>query len=148
MFQLLRALEVWPHMVNFVNAVKAKKVTDPKSKSFETISSGYSDPLVPGKMAFFASVAKQITPFLTAFQTDKPMLPFMSTSLYTLLKSLMDRFIKSEGMAEATSVLKVLKIEPTDKEQQVDYLKVDVGFVAQQVLKENSSKLKGLGHAI
>ena len=76
------------------------------------------------------------------------MLPFMSTSLYTLLKSLMDRFIKSEGMAKATSVLKVLKIKPTDKEQQVDYLKVDVGFVAQQVLKENSSKLKGLGHAI
>ena len=86
-------------------------------------------------------MAKQITPFLTAFQTDKPMLPFMSTSLYTLLKSLMDRFIKSEVMAEATSILKVLKIKPTDKEQQVDYLKVDVGFVAQQMLKERSSKL-------
>ena len=65
----------------------------------------------------------------------------MSTSLYTLLKSLMDRFIKSEVMAEATSILKVLKIKPTDKEQQVDYLKVDVGFVAQQMLKERSSKL-------
>ena len=47
----------------------------------------------------------------------------------------------SEVMAEATSVLKVLKIKPTDKEQQVDYLKVDVGFVAQQMLKEKSSKL-------
>ena len=96
---------------------------------------------MPAKIAFFVSVAKQITPFLTAFQTDKPMLPFMSTSLYTLLKSLMGRFIKSELMAKATSVLKVLKIKPTDKEQQVDYLKVDVGFVAQQMLKEKSSKL-------
>jgi len=53
----------------------------------------------------------------------------------------MDEFIKSEVMAEATSVLKVLKIKPSDKEQQVDYLKVDVGFVAQQMLKEKSSKL-------
>lgn len=69
------------------------------------------------------------------------MLPFVSTSLYTLLKSLMDRFIKSEVMAEGTSVLKVVKITPTDKEQQVDYLKVDVCFVAQQMLKEKSSKL-------
>lgn len=69
------------------------------------------------------------------------MLPFVSTSLYTLLKSLMDRFIKSEVMAEATSVLKIVKITPTDKEPQVDYLKVDVGFVAQQMLKEKSSKL-------
>lgn len=91
-----RALEVWPHVVKFINAVKAKKVTDPKSKSYETISSACSDPLMPAKIAFFASVAKQITPFLTAFQTDKPMLPFMSTSLYTLLKSLMGGFIKSE----------------------------------------------------
>ena len=44
-------------------------------------------------------------------------------------------------MAEGTSVLKVVKITPTDKEQQVDYLKVDVCFVAQQMLKEKSSKL-------
>ena len=136
-----RALEVWPHIVKFVNAVKAKKVTDPKSKSYETVSSGCSDPLMPAKIAFFASVAKQITPFLTAFQTDKPMLPFMGTSLYTLLKSLMNRFVKSELVAEATSVLKLLKLKPTDKEQQVDYLNVDVGFVAQQMLKEQSRKL-------
>ena len=33
-------------MVKFVNPVKAKKVTDPKSKSYETISSGCSDPLM------------------------------------------------------------------------------------------------------
>lgn len=48
-----RALEVWPHIGKFVNAVKAKKVTDPKSKSYEAISSGCSDPLTPAKIAFF-----------------------------------------------------------------------------------------------
>ena len=121
--------------------MKEKKVSDPKSKSYETIKSSCSDPLMPPKIAFFASVAKLMTPFLTAFQTDKPMLPFMSTSLCTLLKSLMGRFIKNELMAEATSVLKILKIKPTDKEQQMENLKVDVGFVAQQMLKEKSSKL-------
>lgn len=134
-------LEVWPHIVKYVNAVKTKKVTDPKSKSYETVSSACSDPLMPAKIAFFASVAKQITPFLTAYQTDKPMLPFMSISLYTLLKSLMNRFLKSELVGEATSALKILKLKPTDKEQQVDYQKVDVGFVAQKFLKEQSSKL-------
>ena len=136
-----RALEVWPHIVKYVNAVKAKKVTDPKSKSYETISGSCCDPLMPAKIAFFASVAKQINPFLTAFQTDKPMLPFMSLSLYTLLKSLLNRFIKSELVIEATSPLKILKLKPTDKEQQLDYQKVDVGFVAQQMLKEKSGKL-------
>ena len=62
----------------------------------ETINSSFSGPLMPAKIDFFASVAKQITPFLTAFQTDKPMLPFMSNSLCTLLRSLMDMFVKKE----------------------------------------------------
>lgn len=53
----------------------------------------------------------------------------------------MNRFMKSQLVAEATSVLKILKLKPTDKERQVDYLKVDVGFVAQQMLNEKSSKL-------
>ena len=44
-------------------------------------------------------------------------------------------------MTEATSPLKILKLNPTDKEQHLDYQKVDVGFVAQQILKEKSAKL-------
>ena len=50
-------------------------------------------------------------------------------------------FVKSELVAEPTFVLKLLKLKPSDKEQQVDYLNVDVGFVAQQMLKEQSRKL-------
>ncbi|XP_073256117.1 uncharacterized protein [Porites lutea] len=44
------------------------------------------------------------------------------------------RSILSYG--NTTSPLKILKLKPTDKEQQLDYKKVDVGFVAQQMLKE------------
>ena len=40
----------------------------------------------------------------------------------------------------ATSPLKILKLKATDKEQQLDYKKVDVGVVAQQMLKEKSGK--------
>ena len=65
----------------------------------------------------------------------------MSIGLYTLLQSLLSRFIKGELVNEATSPLKILKLTPTDKEQQLDYQKVDVGFVAQQMLKEKSGKL-------
>ena len=63
-----RALEVWPHMVKFVNAVKAKKVTDPKSKSYETISSGCSDPLMPAKMAFLHQWQNRLHLFLLHFK--------------------------------------------------------------------------------
>ena len=93
------------------------------------------------KIAFFPSVAKQVNPFLTAFQTDKSMLPIVSIRLCTLLKSLCNRFIKGELMTEATFPLKILRLKPSDKEQQLDYQKVDVGFVAQQMLKQKSGKL-------
>ena len=92
------------------------------------------------KIAFFPSVAKQVSPFLTAFQADKSMLPIMSIRLCTLLKSLCKRFIKGELVTEATFPLKILRLKPSDKEQQLDYQKVDVGFVAQQMLKEKSGK--------
>ena len=39
-----------------------------------------------------------------------------------------------------TSPLKILTLKPTDKEKQLDYEKVDVGFVAQQMLKGKSEK--------
>ena len=84
---------------NMLMLWKGRKL-DPKSKSHETISRNCSDPLMPAKIAFFASVAKQITRFLTTFQTDKPMLPVMSLGMYTLLKSLLNRFVKSELVVE------------------------------------------------
>ena len=34
----------------------------------------------------------------------------------------------------------ILKLKPTNKQQQLDYKKADVGFVAQQMLKEKSEK--------
>ena len=36
--------------------------------------------------------------------------------------------------------MKILKLKPTNKQQQLDYKKADVGFVAQQMLKEKSEK--------
>ena len=48
--------------------------------------------------------------------------------------------MKGELVTEATFPLKILRLKPSDKEQQLDYQKVDVGFVAQQMLKEKSGK--------
>ena len=36
--------------------------------------------------------------------------------------------------------MKILKLKPSNKQQQLDYKKADVGFVAQQMLKEKSEK--------
>ena len=53
------------------------KSKGPSMKSYKTLYSNISDLLVPAKLQFFASLANIFKPYLTAFQTDCPMIPFM-----------------------------------------------------------------------
>jgi len=46
---------------------------DPKTESFDTEKQCVSASLLPTKLSFFLSVADIVNPFLTTYQTDKPM---------------------------------------------------------------------------
>ena len=92
------------------------KCLDPKTKSFDTVKQCVADPLLAGKLSFYLSVANQVNPFLTAYQTDKPMLPFLCASLYKMVKTLMDRLVKDDVMAPVSSVQQLLKIDTGLKE--------------------------------
>ena len=56
-------------------------------------------------------IAKEIQPFLTKYQADKPLLPFFAIEMKNLVKELMQKFIKPDLLSDATSVVKLLKIE-------------------------------------
>jgi len=118
-----------------VKAITEGKVPDPKTKSYETIKQCCANHLVPVRLAFFLSVSKQITPFLTEYQTDKPMLPFLCTDLFKVEKTLMGRFIKSDKTAGLTSAYQLLKFDVQAKENHNVYCKIDAGFRAQKELK-------------
>ena len=66
--------------ISFVNKVKA----------------ACSDKLFEGKLKFFLSVASQLKPFLTRFQTEKPMMPFMAGELFTLFLDWPNVFIRKQ----------------------------------------------------
>ena len=51
--------------------------------------------LVPAKLHLFITIAKKLTPFLELFQTDKPMVPFLSRELENIMEILLQRFIKN-----------------------------------------------------
>ena len=77
---------------------------------------------MPAKLSFFLSVANIVNPFLTTYQTDKPMLPFLCADLYKMFKTLMDRFVKDEVMmAHVSSVQELLKIDVGLKENHKVY---------------------------
>jgi len=92
------------------------KCLDPKTKSFDTVKQCVADPLLAGKLSFYLSLANQVNPFLTAYQTDKPMLPFLCADLYKMVKTLMDRLVKDDVMAPVSSVQQLLKIDTGLKE--------------------------------
>lgn len=80
-----RAIEVWPALKVYVNAAEKKKVTTPSTASYDTLVAALKDPFIPAKLHFFLAVARSFNPFLTKFQTDEPVLPFLARELSELL---------------------------------------------------------------
>lgn len=81
-----RALKLWPYVTTFVEMVCKGDLPDPKVKSFEAVKNSSKDPLFIPKVMIFNSIAREIAPFLTLYQTDKPMLPFLSEDMFQLMK--------------------------------------------------------------
>jgi hypothetical protein len=100
------------------------------------------DPLMTAKRNFILSVSKEVTPFLTCYQTYKPMVPFLSTDLINLLKSLISRFIKPDLMKEAKTPQKPLDVEVTQSSNHIDSSQVDLGFVTRRIVRDLSAGKK------
>ena len=60
-----RTQSMWDIVVKYIQSAMAGKVPQPQNKSFQTVQEFVADPFTTSKVAFFLSVAKQGTPFLT-----------------------------------------------------------------------------------
>ena len=129
-----QALLVKPNVKQYVEAAQKGKITKPTSKTYDTVCSAIKDPLFDAKGEFFISVAGELEPFLSSYQTDEPMLPYMASDLYQVLKNLMQRFMKDDILAGATNALKMSKIDVVDAKNHKDQSHVDVGFVTKNLL--------------
>lgn len=81
-----RALVIWPDMMKYVEAVSTKKLPNPGTSSYDTIEATTKDPLILAKLHFFMAVCRSVTPFLTRYQIDEAVLPFIGNDLAELLK--------------------------------------------------------------
>ena len=88
----------------------------------------------------FISVAKHLQPFLTKFQTDSPVVPFLGPELKELMAGLMSCFVRKEHLEKPDTYQKLAGLDPQDKENQVLPKRVDVGFATRQSLKVASHK--------
>ncbi|KAF4097454.1 hypothetical protein G5714_021462 [Onychostoma macrolepis] len=72
-----RALEVWPSLQLYVDAMKRKELPNPGTGSYDTIEAAQKDPLILATLHFFTTIARTFEPFLKRYQTDEPVMPFL-----------------------------------------------------------------------
>ncbi|KAG5272523.1 hypothetical protein AALO_G00166480 [Alosa alosa] len=129
-----RALEVWPSLMLYMDAVHKKQLPNPKTASFDTIEAAIKDPLTTAKMHFFMTLARTFHPFMKKYQTDEPVMPLLAKDLAELIKSLLRRCIKREVLQDITP-LQLTKLDTSDKTFLLLPQKIDIGLGAEAAVK-------------
>ena len=135
-----RAIALWQSIEAFVTAVKEKKISNPGNKSFALVKEATTDPLIKCKLCFFQCVAGHLLPFLTLYQTDKPMVVFLGSDLSNIIRALMRRFVKDDILTAASTDEKLVKIDIGDKKNHKSYKQIDLGFSTEKLLREAVKK--------
>ena len=93
------------------------------------------DKLLSAKLHFLLSVSVMLEPFLTLFQSNDCLLPFMYQELFSLLRKVADRFVRKNVMAEMTSPPKLMKLD-ISKDSNLKFAHdVEIGFGAKNACK-------------
>ncbi|XP_062865180.1 uncharacterized protein LOC134327023 [Trichomycterus rosablanca] len=100
------------------------------------------DPIILAKLHFFMSISRTFQPFLTKYQTDAPMIPFLGRDLEDLMRSLLRRFIKRDVQVDVSPV-NLVKLDVTDQKFWVSPKQVDIGLGATAALKGMSGSQGG-----
>ena len=90
--------------------------------------------MILAKPHFFASVANLLKPYLTAYQTRDPLVPFLYDDLHSLTKEIMCCFVKPVVLEKVNTGAKLLKINLNDQQNILPLNKSHTGFVAQKIM--------------
>ena len=131
-----RVIDILLDVTAFVAGVNKnkQKIT---TNVFEVVSGMIKDSLLQAKLATFVSIADIIDSFLVSYQTDKPMLPFISDDLRNLLEQIMKKFVKRDVLRSAgQSAYKLCQINLTNSENLKAHSQIDAGFVSEKLVNE------------
>ncbi len=128
-----RAILLWDSIKLYVDAVKMKKVASPKCNSYDVVKRATEDKTFVAKLHVYKCVSIHMRPFLKKFQTDRPMLPFLSDDLCALIRVLMKKFIDPQKLQVSND--KLVMIDVANTKLHIDSADIDIGF-ADQKLKE------------
>lgn len=127
-----RALHVFENVKTYCQEVKPK----PDIVSFTTVEKAMQDDWTRTRLEFFKAVASDFEPFLRQFQTEKPMFPFLFSSLCEILCNCLRRFVSENFMNEINGEFS--RLTKTSIQRDSDNLKrtteTDIGFGSKRSL--------------
>ncbi|KAG8180576.1 hypothetical protein JTE90_018195 [Oedothorax gibbosus] len=121
-----RAIEILPNLQKFVEApeIENKKQV---CASLHTVKTFLKDNLLGAKLGFFITISSDLKPFLTEFQSNTPLVPFLHGAINNLIVSCAQRFVNPEKIRDDVDVTKDDNLLPAKK--------IKVGMVTQLQLK-------------
>ena len=120
--------------MNFWEKLPKSKLSS--SKSYDTLKAAVLDELVIAMLGFFSYLAGMFKPFLTAYQTDHPVIPFLYGDLFKLLKSMFSIIIKPDIINKCETALKLKEIDLYSSANHLVAKEIDIGFVALTHIQE------------
>ena len=112
------ALQIWDRIEAFVKAVKEKSINNLGNKFFATVKEATEDKLIKCKVQVFQCISGNLLPFLTLYQTDKPMVCFLASDLSSVIRVLMRKFVQDDVLDQASTEEKLVKIDREEQEPQ------------------------------
>ena len=139
-----RAIQVWPKIVALIEKFEKRVPSErPKNKSYGHLKEAYTDKNVVIYLTIFRDVASQLEVFLKTFQTDAPMVPFLSDTLEKITRRLMRYILKKDVVNAAVTPHKLMKLDVLAEKnlKPVNEVKMPTGpLLLVQALKTSSKR--------
>ena len=121
-------------MNEFCNLAQVNKTEPQNHVGYGLVKNAVKDKLLKAKHLFWISLSQEFQPFLTRYQADRPLLPFLSPDLECLLRVVMGKFVKESVMANAASYLKLADVDIADPKNLKSGKSLDIGLATRREL--------------
>lgn len=101
------------------------------SYSYKLVIRCLENLFVQAQLTFFQALASDIEPFLKAYQSDNPLVPFLYFDLSNVLRIIISKFIKEDVLNNHNNISKI------DVKNNVNIVKVkktNLGYLTQTAL--------------
>ena len=123
--KIIEVVSYWQHLPKNKQSLLGKPGAN---TSYDHLCKAVKGCLVPVKLLFFEEIAKKLNEFPVVFQTDKPMVPFLTETLDDLIKTLIMKFIRKDLRDKSCS--EMAKLDFNDVNNQKPTHLVDLSFAA------------------